>query len=191
MHIDQQVMKFLRRKENLPLALEISRYGARLQKELDVEFWERIKERVHPGSLLPGDWDVQQISWPRYQGWGFIEKAFAAKPQALGFAVEMYHGEAQDDVYVGAWWKLPVPLKDKNYSSGPLAKLRQEMLDAGLESWPPEWVCGKYVRQYTNPDGFYVEYADKPKRLVDAVIEAFGALARQHLDSVRAVNRAL
>jgi hypothetical protein len=190
-HLDEKIMEFLRQKENLPLALEVGRYATRLRQELTAEFWRRVQERLIAAAKLPGEWQIDEISWPTYRGWNAIEKPFAGKSQALGFAAEEFQGGNQHDIYIGTCWKLPVPLKDKNYSKGPLLTLRQEMLAAGFESWPPEWVCGKYVRQYTNSDGFYIEYAQNADSVVDSVIKAFSSIAHRYLEAVRAVNRSL
>lgn len=200
-HFDKAITEFLAEKGNLSLAFEIGHYASHLRQELSNAFWDSIQERIISVSrITTANWKIERLRWEQkdpvvseagYKGLNALQEDFAAQSQVLGFAIEEERFQDYHNIYVGLRWKLPVLLKDDHYSKGPLMELRSDMLRAGYESWPPQWVCGRYVHQYPSPDAFFTTYSDDSKPIVDAVQKQFQTLVVDYGQRVTEINRLL
>jgi len=190
-HFDADIIQFLKKPENLAIALEIEHYASELRERLSSDFWSRLRAKLlaeKAPAFGKTDFSVDRIGSTGSRGWSFMLKYASGQPQALGFGVEWESLEDNHDIYVGLRWKIPVPKKDKQYSYSVLADLRSLMMQDGYEPWEPWWICGRYILNYPNPDAFLIAYNNEAASIEGAISTAFWKMATDYKRSVDQIN---
>jgi len=193
-HFDDDIIEFLKRPENLPIALEIGHYASELHDRFSSDFWSRLRAKLlaeKPPAFGNTELVVDRIGSTGWRGWSFMPKSRSGQAQALGFGVEWETLQDSHDIYVGLRWKIPVPKKDKQYSHSVLADLRALMMRDGYEAWEPWWICGRYVLNYQNPDAFLIAYNNDAASIETAISTAFWKMATGYKISVDQINTGL
>ena len=175
MAYDDAILEFLAKPENLPVALEVSRYLEKLKETLLEKFWVMFSERfvnLYKLSDYDQNWNahstVEGGSIKSYTKCGVIPlKASQCETPLLGVFLENNIKSSGYRFYRGVWWT------DSNPTYDPIAyrDLQSKLNSLGLTNSDSRWAGYHYLGFYALGEKFLFRMGNDPQDFVKEVVQ--------------------
>ena len=197
---DKKILNYLKTPNNLPMALQIGDYAAKIREDMPKDFWSAVVTRLNatrPSSLPPGEFTFKPPTkaYLEQSMFGLQRVNPSAKSgHSLYCAIEVNNNEEEFYVYMGIGWSSqPEKKNSPTYKLPEVEALRNAMEteEEGYEFSAPWWLCGRYSWPPSAKDKFLVGIAESGNKILETSVVSYWRMVKRYWPQVEKVNKAL